>query len=33
MNETVIETRHLTKRYAAQTSVSDLSLHVRKGRI
>ena len=33
MSDTVIETRNLTKRYGEQTSVSNLSIHVRKGRI
>ena len=33
MSETVIETRGLTKKYGEQSSVSNLSLHVRKGRI
>lgn len=33
MNETVIETKNLTKQYGAQKSVADLNLHVRKGRI
>lgn len=31
MSDTVIETRNLTKRYGEQTSVSNLSIHVRKG--
>ena len=33
MNDIVIETRGLTKKYGEQISVSNLSLHVRKGRI
>lgn len=33
MSDTVIETRNLTKRYGEQTSVSNLSIHVQKGRI
>ena len=33
MSDTVIETCNLTKRYGEQTSVSNLSIHVRKGRI
>ena len=33
MNEYVIQTKHLTKQYGAQKSVSDLSIHVRRGRI
>ena len=33
MSDYVIETRGLTKHYGAQTSVSDLSIHVRQGRI
>lgn len=33
MSETVIETRGLTKKNGEQSSVSNLSLHVRKGRI
>ena len=33
MSDYVIETRGLTKQYGAQTSVSDLSIHVRQGRI
>ena len=33
MNDCMIETRELTKRYGSQTSVSRLNLHVRKGRI
>lgn len=33
MSDHVIETRGLTKQYGAQTSVSDLSIHVRQGRI
>lgn len=33
MSDTVIETRNLTKRYGEQTSVSNLSIHVRRGRI
>ena len=33
MSDYVIETRGLTKRFGAQNSVSDLSIHVRKGRI
>ena len=33
MSDYIIETRGLTKKYGEQTSVSKLSLHVRKGRI
>ena len=33
MSNYIIETRSLTKKYGEQTSVSRLSLHVRKGRI
>lgn len=33
MNEYAIETRHLTKKYGTQASVSDVSLHIRKGHI
>ena len=33
MSDYVIETRNLTKRYGTQTSVSDLNIHVKKGRI
>lgn len=33
MSEMIIETRHLTKQYGAQKGVSDLNLHVRRGRI
>lgn len=33
MNEYVIETKSLTKQYGTQKSVSDLNLHVKKGRI
>ena len=33
MSNYIIETRGLTKKYGEQTSVSTLSLHVRKGRI
>ena len=33
MSDCIIETRGLTKRYGDQVSVSDLDLHVRKGRI
>ena len=33
MNDIVIATRGLTKKYGEQISVSNLSLHVRKGRI
>lgn len=33
MNDYVIETHRLTKKYGEQASVSDLSIHVRKGRI
>lgn len=33
MNETIVETKNLTKRYGEQKSVADLNLHVRKGRI
>ena len=33
MSDCIIETRGLTKRYGEQVSVSDLDLHVQKGRI
>lgn len=33
MNQTIVETKDLTKRYGEQTSVASLNLHVRKGRI
>ena len=33
MSDYVIETRNLTKQYGTQTSVSDLNIHVKKGRI
>lgn len=33
MSDTVIETCNLTKQYGEQTSVSNLSIHVQKGRI
>lgn len=33
MRDYVIKTRGLTKKYGEQSSVSDLSIHVRKGRI
>lgn len=33
MKEFIIETRHLTKQYGEQKSVSDLNIHVRPGRI
>ena len=33
MNDYMIETRGLTKKYGEQLSVSGLSLHVRMGRI
>ena len=33
MSDYVIETRGLTKKYGEQNCVSDLSIHVRKGRI
>ena len=33
MSEYVIETRNLTKQYGTQKSVSDLNIHVKKGRI
>lgn len=33
MEEFIIETRHLTKRYGSQKSVSDLSIHVKRGRV
>lgn len=33
MDEFIIETRHLTKQYGTQKSVSDLNIHVRKGRV
>ena len=32
MNEYVIETRNLTKQYGVQKSVSDLNIHVKRGR-
>lgn len=33
MSEYIIETEHLTKQYGAQKSVSELNLHVKKGRV
>lgn len=33
MSDYVIKTRNLTKQYGTQTSVSDLNIHVKKGRI
>ena len=33
MNDYIIETHNLTKKYGSQTSVSHLNLHVKKGRI
>ena len=33
MNQYVIETKHLTKQYGVTKSVSDLNIHVKKGRI
>lgn len=33
MNDFVIETKHLTKKYGKQTVVNDVNLHVKKGRI
>lgn len=33
MNDLIIETKDLTKCYGKQKSVSDLNLHVRRGRI
>lgn len=33
MSDYVIETKNLTKQYGTQTSVSDLNIHVKKGRI
>lgn len=33
MEQYIVETKHLTKRYDTQKSVSDLNLHIRKGRI
>ena len=33
MSDYIIETRNLTKQYGTQTSVSDLNIHVKKGRI
>lgn len=33
MNDFVIETKQLTKIYGKQTVVSNVSLHVKKGRI
>ena len=33
MNKYVIESNHLTKQYGTQKSVSDLNIHVKKGRI
>ena len=33
MNDYIIETHDLTKKYGSQTSVSHLNIHVKKGRI
>ena len=33
IDEFIIETRHLTKQYGTQKSVSDLNIHVKKGRV
>ena len=33
MSEYAVETSHLTKKYGTQASVSDVSLHIRRGRI
>ena len=33
MNDFVVETKHLTKKYDKQTVVNDVNLHVKKGRI
>ena len=33
MSEYIIETHNLTKRYGNQVSVSNLNIHVKKGRI
>lgn len=33
MDEFIIETRHLTKQYGTQKSVSDLNIHVKKDRV
>ena len=33
MDEFIIETRHLTKQYGTQKSVSDLNIHVKKGKV
>jgi len=33
MNDCIIETAGLTKIYGSQKSVSDLNIHVRRGRI
>lgn len=33
MNDFVVETKHLTKKYGKQTVVNDVNLHVKKGRI
>lgn len=33
MSDYVIETKNLTKQYGTQMSVSDLNIHVKKGRI
>ena len=33
MDEFIVETRHLTKQYGTQKSVSDLNIHVKKGRV
>ena len=33
MDEFIIETRHLTKQYGTQKRVSDLNIHVKKGRV
>lgn len=33
MNDFVVETKHLTKKYGKQTVVNDVNLHVKRGRI
>ena len=33
IDEFIIETRHLTRQYGTQKSVSDLNIHVKKGRV
>ncbi|HBG7860455.1 TPA: ATP-binding cassette domain-containing protein, partial [Clostridioides difficile] len=33
MNDYIIETHNLTKKYGSQASVSHLNIHVKKGRI